>query len=456
MKKIVSYIGKATLVAVMALGFTACSPEEFTAPDKAGIPLASDYADAVKINVDQTTNTAYFTFDPVPGVTPIWIIDGKKYTSTFATSQYYRKAGDYTVEVKISNANGISDGTISKVFHIDKTKMTGFGGFVYESAFNLWTKATIQAPTFWYAPGWNQIADPVYSMSDGAYTVTLPSATSETWQAQMPLRTDIRTSADKRYDFSVILTSSSNHPHVMVKLTNNSDDNDFYFAETIALVANEPVCFWKSDMKGIDATFNLVFDFGGNADNTTITIENIVLKDHADDDGTVIPAVDDIPEPNWVGVDSDENLWKGVTYTNGFYYAPGWNQIKNPEMTVDGTAYTLDFPSATFERWQAQASFVTDGLALSAAEEYDFQVTLNATNSIKGVTVKLGQQLEGTDDPALFTSQVDLEAGADYVFKAKKQAGVDMERAKLIFDFGGNPAGTTVTIKNIILQVHKD
>ncbi len=457
MKKIVSYIGGVALLAAMTIGFTACAPEEFAGPNKDGIPLASDYDDAVKVTVNQETNTAYFTFEAREGVTPVWIIDGKQYTSAFETSKYYRKAGDYTVDIKIANANGMSDGTLTRSFNIEKTKMDGFQGFVYESDFNLWTKATIENPTFWYAPGWGQIDDPAYTFINGAYTVVLPAKTFETWQAQMALKTNLTTSSEKTYDFSVILTSSVDHPGVMLKLVDKADDKIFYFAETIALVANEPVCFWKSDMEGIDADLDMVLDFGGNAENTTVIIENFVLKDHADDDGTIIPIIDETPEPAWVAVDSDDNLWKGANFTNGFFYANAdWTPRSNPSLAIDGTVYTLELPEATAERWQAQATFITDGLALSAAEEYDFRVTLKASNAIDGVTVKLGQQLEGTDDPALFGVQIDLAADADYVFKAKKKAGVDMQRAKLIFDFGTNPANTTVVIKDVILQVHKD
>ena len=298
MKKRLYSLVKGALFALLAWGFTACSPEEFDSPTVAGIPVAADYEDAVRIVVDQETNYANFYFDAKKGVTPVWIIDGKNYSSDFTMSKYYRKAGDYSVEVKVANANGVSDGSISKTFHIDKTKMTGFGGFVYDSEFNMWTKATVGDPEFYYAPGWSQIANPAYSLSDGAYVVTLPVATTDRWQAQMKLPTNISTSADKHYDFSVILTSTVNHPNVMVKLVDASDDNVFYCADEIPLTANEPVCFWKSDMEGLDiANLALVLDFGGNADNTEITFENIVLKDHANDDGTEVPVIDDTPEP---------------------------------------------------------------------------------------------------------------------------------------------------------------
>ena len=219
MKKIYKQISGALLMLTLILNITACSPESFTSPNEAGIPVVSDYEDCIRIDVNQETNYVTFSFQGQKGVMPIWIIDGKNYSSSFNMTKYYRKAGDYSVEVKIANSNGVSDRAITRNFHIDKTIMTGFGGFDPESNFNIWRTATISEPTFWYAPGWSQIADPAYSLVNGTYTVTLPEATSETWQAQMPIKTNIATDAGKNYDFSVILTSTIDHPNVTVKTT---------------------------------------------------------------------------------------------------------------------------------------------------------------------------------------------------------------------------------------------
>ena len=454
MKKLYSYIGGILLTAAIALGITSCSPEDFAAPNEDGIPTATAYEDAVQIDVNQNTNYVTFSFSG-KGAMPIWIIDGKSYSSSFSLTKYYRKAGDYSIDVKIANANGMSDGVITKSFHIDKTIMTGFGGFVYNSDFNLWTKATVGAPVFWYAPGWSQIADPAYTLSDGTYTVTLPEATTDTWQAQMLMDTNISTQSTKHYDFSVILTSTIDHPHVMVKLVDNSDDNVYYCAETIALTANEPVCFWKSDMPGVDiANLKLVLDFGGNAAGSVITVENLVFKDHADDDGTVVPEEEETPEPTWSGVDSADNLWNGTAFNSTFYYAPGWSQIADSGITVDGTTYSLAFPSATTDQWQNQVIFTTESLAISATEKYDFRVTLQASNDIKNATIKLTQNDD--DDTFLFLLNKDLAAGEEVVVKSVNTAGVDITQAKLVFDFGGNPANTDLVIKDILLQKHKD
>ena len=105
----------------LILNITACSPESFTSPNEAGIPVVSDYEDCIRIDVNQETNYVTFSFQGQKGVMPVWIIDGKNYSSSFNMTKYYRKAGDYSVEVKIANSNGVSDRAITRNFHIDKT-----------------------------------------------------------------------------------------------------------------------------------------------------------------------------------------------------------------------------------------------------------------------------------------------------------------------------------------------
>ena len=39
---------------------------------------------------------------------------------------------------------------------------------------------------------------------------------------------------------------------------------------------------------------------------------------------------------------------------------------------------------------------------------------------------------------------------------ASKKAPKEMHAISLVFDFGGNPANTKVTIKDIIFQTHRD
>jgi hypothetical protein len=351
----------------------------------------------------------------------------------------------------------IDNGSIAWHYILGLEGDAPFNGFKYDSDFNMWKKANVQDPVFWYAPGWNQIADPAWSLDGATYTVTLPEATSDQWQAQMLITTDMSTTSANNYDFSVVLNSSLAHPHVTIKLTDATDDGNFYFAEQVALNAYEDYVFYMSDMPGLDiASLKLVFDFGGNEAGSVITMSNIVLKNHADDDGTVLPADNGGEEggddsTTWVDVNSADNLWNGVSYTNFFYYAPGWSPIGDPGFVDNNGTYTISLPSATFDQWQAQVHFLTN-IATTADKTYDLRIVLNSTQDVAKATIKLCD----VDDDGIFyfTDRVNLTAYDDCVFTETGLTGQEIANLKLVFDFGGNPDNTEITISGIILQEH--
>ncbi len=446
-----------------AMAFSACSEDSVYNVDINAVPMAADYADNINITVDQATNTAYFEFTG-KGVYPVWIIDGKSYSSAHTFSRYYRKAGEYSVEVKIGNANGMSQGTLTKTFTIDKTAMNGFGGFVYESDFNLWNGATKKEPSFFYAPGWNQIANPAYSFDGDAYIVTLPEETTDQCQAQMHIGTDICLEEGKKYDGSFIFTSTMDMKNITLKIHPDGDDDDshsFFPNQKINLTAGEPATFWFSELEAVVPMDNLVFtlDFGGNPAGVEVTVENFVIKDHANDDGTVLPDLPSTPEPDWADVNSADNLWAGCTFTNSFYYAPGWSQIADPVLTFDGKNFSVELPTATTDQWQAQVMFHTD-LSADTSTPYDFKITLKSNCDLGSVMVKLVQ----TDEPDakhdsnfFFAETVALAADAPTTFwVAGVKAAEAMHAISLVLDFGGCADNTVVEVSDIILQVHHD
>lgn len=329
-----------------------------------------------------------------------------------------------------------------------------FDGFDPNSEFNMFKSCTF-TNSFYYAPGWGQIADPTITADGNSYTVDLPTATIETWQAQVMFHTNMNTAATSNYDFSCKFMSTTDHGNVTVKLAKEGDDDTFYFTETIKLKAYEEYVFYKSDMPGIDMDgVNIVFDFGGNAENTQVTISDIVLKDHANDDGTVVPSEDE--DKTVYTYDSENNLWKvnvddTDAYTTSFYYAPGWTQIADPGFEKDGGNYTITLPVATTDQWQAQVKILTN-IPAEAETPYDFSCTLMSDKELKGATIKLTDS--ASDDNYLFEERVDLAAYEEYVFKmpasvmTKGAAGA----LALVLDFGGCQENTKVVVNNIILQ----
>ncbi len=331
----------------------------------------------------------------------------------------------------------------------------GFQGFNASSDCNLWKNCTYNN-TFYYAPGWAQIADPTVTADGNKYVIELPEATTDQWQAQVHFHTDMETNAANTYDFSAKLLSTTDHNNVTVKLTKEGDDNTYYFAETIKLTAGQEYVFYKSNMPGIDMDkVNLVFDFGGNTAGTKITIRDIDLQEHGCD-GIEAPAEDE--DKTVYTYDSESNLWKShvddkgdAGFTAAYYYAPGWAQIDDPTFTVDNGKYTVELPEATSDQWQAQVLLTTD-IPGEAETAYDFSCKMLAKKDIKGVTVKFTDA--SSDDNYLFVNRYDLTAGTEYQVKVPavtlpKGAAAAM---KLVFDFGGCPENEKIDIYNIILQ----
>ncbi len=324
------------------------------------------------------------------------------------------------------------------------------GGYDADNACNMWN-ATNFTNEFWYAPGWAQIADPGFDINGNSYKVTLPEATTDQWQGQVKFLTDMATNSVNNYDFSAIFNSTKDHKGVTVKLVKTGDDDVYYFADMIKLKAYEDYTFIQTDMPGLDMDqVSLVLDFGGNEENTEVTISRIVLKEHSCDDGTVIAPPVEEDDVTWLP-DAASNLWNSTTYTNFFYYAPGWAQIADPTIEVNGNSYKIALPTATSDQWQAQVHFKTE-MSTNSATAYDFRCIFNATQDMKGVTVKL--TLEGDDDTFYFTERVDLKAYEEYIFKQINMEGIDMDKVNLVFDFGGNADNTEVTVSSIVLQEH--
>ena len=471
MKKILYHSAFAFLAAFL-LG--ACSPEDFSGAN-GELPNIADYADNFNISVDQDINTANFSFNSTEGITPVWVIDGA-YSSDYTLSKYYRKKGTYDVECFVKNRNGISKESVRKLFSIEKTKMNGFGGFVEDSEFNMFKGLALpnnpgnnddpsHNPAFWYAPGWNMIAAPDCSLQKGCYTVKLPQATTDRWQAQMALLDlGISTSADKHYDFSCIITSSKGHNAVKVKLCDSGaggDDIILFDSKDVntGLEAGEPKCIFGSDLEGKDIqNLKVVFDFGGNQADDEIMIESLVLKDHANDDGTVVPVELKVPfDYNTAG-----NLWKDVDENKSFantnwFGDAGWAPIEcTPVVKHEGNKHSIVIPVETpAEQWHAQWALTEVPVAIKMGQKVDFSCKVKTSAPLPLATFKLCDT--GNDDSFLFADMyTDIQGEYvvrydDAVIKGKNPG--DMAKIKLVMDFAGAPKDAEITVSDIVLIV---
>ena len=616
MKNIAKYIGSFLMA---GLTLVACSPDDYAGLDANGIPNAAD-AD-ITMEVDQEINQVTLRLNNKAQY-PVWIVDGKSYSTRNPLTKIYAAAGDYTVQYRVGNRNGISDGMGEKTFHFNNsivdfssyiTRLAGaeaegkqwfiasaeaghmgcgpsgtdgyewwsaapndkasagvyddvltftpggaytydpgeggtmyvnkevkafpetnggtapedvmvnvgvqkasydftvegndvflvlpshtqfpyisnddqwnapkfkivdlkpkhmeliydngsiawhfilvtekaaaeeeFKGFKYDHDCNMFRTAHY-TNTYWYAPGWNQIADPVQTVSGSAFTLSLPEATTDKWQCQYFFHTDMTTNSATNYDFSCVFNSTKDHGNVTVKICEETDDGKLYFDEVIQLKAYEDYVFYKSNMAGLDlASVKIVFDFGGNQAGTEITVRDIVLKEHDCDDGTKLPT----KEFKGYNYNNACNMFLTAHYNNTYWYAPGWNQIADPVQTVNGSAFTLSLPEATTDKWQCQYFFHTD-MTTNSVTNYDFSCILSSNKDHGNVTIKICE--ETVDGLLYFDEVVKLTAYEDYVFCKSNFEGKDMNTVKIVFDFGGNQAGTEITVRDIVLKEH--
>ena len=626
---------------------TACSPESFDGADPNGIPEVNGVD--FNISVDQETNQMIATYTPQPGTYPVWILNGNTYSTLQEVGYNNPEAGTYTIDMKIGNRNGFSQGTVSKTFTFNETKIdysadfrriTGkewriankevahmgcgpagtagtewwsaqpndkkdFGvyddritftadtrkggtytydagadgmtyvnwgtsfnptgaepdvdvalgnqtstwsfevydwedaegnvtkqtyiqlgentlfpyissnaqyenpkfrietltatkmvlvydapdrsiawrfiltsaaderlveeqGFDANSDFNLWKGVTPEA-TFYFAPNWSpdRTAEmqATYNDKGNDYTVTVPDAAFDRWQAQMHLHTTgVETSAANHYDFSCIFVADADIDGVTVKVTNEADNEAIIDVDNISLKAGKEYVFWKSDVEGKDLSpVKIVFDFGHATGATNISISNIVLKDHANNDGTIVSeggegGGEDKPKMDW-DYNSGANLWKAVDDGTlfdafGYWFADdGWGELPNqPVATHDGDTYEITLPEGMGgSQWQGQYHIDTK-LTASASKAYNFYFVMETDQDCPGVTVKL---TDAGDSNFFCEGRHDVKADEPFIFKlegATLKEGKDAEAIRLFFDFGGSPAGTHVKISKIYFE----
>ena len=151
---------------------------------------------------------------------------------------------------------------------------------------NLWV---LENPTIehWFSPaGWGGMETPAGTFTDNGdktYTIVMPEGMGpDQWQGQTHFKnTGVSTTADKLYDFQVVLLSSEDHPGVTVKLSKQGDDEKtFYCDGRHALKANKPFIYQFEAYDGIDIeTVQLSIDVAGGVAGSTLTISNIILRE---------------------------------------------------------------------------------------------------------------------------------------------------------------------------------
>ena len=356
-----------------------------------------------------------------------------------------------------------------------------FKGFKYDFEHNMWKNDVDDTDSYsilstYYAHGgsWEANPDEITLAKDGSvWTVSLPDESDQRWQAQLHVGIpDIELSSAKTYDFSCIIQSNNaflEDTGVTFKIVDTSDDGLFLIEPVIPVEnAYEDIIYYASDVPGVDiakGNVKVAFDFGGCRAGTEVVIRNIVLKDHAYDDGTVLPSDDPEPEPVEEGAHYDvdnaaTNFWLNSDLSVVFWYADAsWGQIADPAyewLNGDQKDFKLTIPEAIGgSEWQGQTHFTVDH-AVEAAGLYDFCATINASSDFT-CTVKLAWEGNDNDHAFFYVNDFAVTAYEDCTFKMPKIApDVDYDKLALFFDFGRTPAGTEITISDVCIQEHQE
>ena len=466
MKNLFIYSIGVLLTGVM---MTACSPESFDGADPNGIPSVSDVD--FSINVDQETNQMIATYTPQPGTYPVWIINGTTYSTLQEVGYQNPEAGSYTIDLKLGNRNGFSQGVVSKSFTFNETKIDYSADFK-RLCDKEWRIANREVAHMGCGPagtdgaGWWS-AQPDDKKDFGVYDdrITFTADTrkggSYTYSAGEDGMTYVNVGtkwgAGADADIDVALGNQTSTWSFEVYDWEDAEGN--VTKQTyIQLGANTAFPYISSDAQYEDPKFRI----------EELTAKKMILVYDAPDrsiawrfvltNGEDEPDNNDTPSADW-DYASGANLWKSVDDGTlfeafGYWFADdSWTALPTqPEATHNGDVYELTIPEGTGgSQWQGQFHIDTK-LTASAAKAYNFYLVMEADSDCPGVTFKL---TDAGDSNFFIEERNDVKADVPFVLKREGvtlKEGKDADAIRLFFDFGGAPAGTHIKISKIYFE----
>ena len=309
-----------------------------------------------------------------------------------------------------------------------------------DGATNLW-KTTNITMDCWYSPGdWSGGIAPDYELTAGnGIKATIPEGVGGSeWMAQTKMITDVATSSEKTYDFSVTLLADEDMT-ITIKLTGNpegeGDPHSFFYDGQVKLTAGEPLVYRKANLKQNESCDNLmlIFDFGRSPIGSTIEAKDLIFQEHM-----------------------EGNLWPGANIVMDCWFSPSdWSGGIAPDYELTaGNGIKATIPEGVGgSEWMAQTKMQT-GIATSSEKTYAFSVTLLADEDMT-ITIKLTGNPEGEGDPHSFfyDGAVKLTAGEKLTYiKRDLKQNESCDDLMLIFDFGRSPIGSTIEASEIIFM----
>ena len=286
---------------------------------------------------------------------------------------------------------------------------------------------------------WSGGLEPGISVKNNI-TITVPDGIGGgEWMGQFKIRTHIPADARERFDFSCNITAT-NPGTATIKMTAADDPNDDEFFYDGNVAVDGSTLFESADhmLNNETESILLIFDFGRFPAGTVITLSDMCLQKH-------IP----LSEKPTVA-----NLWPSATVTTTQWFSgPDWSgTLSAPFNKLDDNGFEITMPEGIGgSEWMGQFALHTD-IPLLASHEYEFSCVVTATADAQ-YTIKLTNDPEDDSKVSFYDNALTMKNGSVKVRKVGvKPASADAEAAMLIFDFGRVPAGTKVTVTDIVLQ----
>ena len=406
-----------------------------------------------------------FAYDGFPGGLPdAFNIGLDVVNSSWATFGFLPNAGEASKLARIVKVGATDPGEEPEepVVDWDYTPSAE-----YTADNNLWKAVDAAHSISWYYnPDWQgEQPAPEVKFTQSTYEFwNKVACTGNDWTAQMWIEptNELLLDATKKYNFSCKVYATSETP-VFFKFYHKGEDasRSFEVART-RIPAGQITEIKVEDFTPLISAQCMLIDFGGIPANTKVFLKDFVLTEGE----AVTP-----PQPmDWdytpgAGFTADNNLWKVADGNEMYYYyhctGADWNgqdtiAAEVPFMTKTQSTYELTYEEATANPWQNQF-FIFPGeghfVALQAEKTYKISFTLAANADMYAFA-----NLKTYDANNAKREGATIHEWGGMNLKAKESVvleheftGVAADNITLIFDFGGNPAGAKVFIKDITI-----
>ena len=451
-------------MAGVMLAMGSCSTEPNFQPSMAGLPQASDYQ--IGITVDELNNVELNILDKngqnAKGVYPIWYVNESTRPSTALT---YRDlitiAGEYPVEMKVGNANGVSEGSVMGTIRIDKTifDFTPYMSGLTNGSTKEWAvDGTVQgnmgcgpdtnSPAGW----WN--GEPGCKEAEGVYANVLTFG-----------YTDKETEGSYVYSpgtSGTFYVNTGVHSLPGYEVNNPDDGNDFRVASHevattftlspeganlyLTLPANTPFPYIPSEAGFANPKYRIA-SFSKNSITLVQDLDGISWQ------YIIAPKAEADVTTTGFKYDFEHNLWKDavVTVASTWFADGGWNELPNQpsvELTANKGIKFHTPAEMGNDQWQGQVHVETD-IEVHSGITYDFSCNVNVPKA-GAVTVKV--QKIGDDDTFFTADRVDVDPNGSIVWFSDVE-GFD-GTLKIAFDFGGY-GDCDIEVSNIVFKEHQ-